>query len=292
MYGIGVLSFSSRRIDCGEMKIPRFNIDAGDCKPLGKSGECVSAIGIGTRNIHNYRAAEKALTTAIEIGLNVVETAGFYAEGLAEELIGRVVSKVGRERMFIITKLLPHNLSNEESAIKALQSSLKRLRTSYVDLLLVYGTHEFLPVEQQIRLLEMLVERGYTRFIGVANFKVRELKEAIESTKKHDIIVDQFTYNVFNRRVEKELLPFAIRNGVLIQACSPLDGGSLIRHPVLVRIASSYNRTPVQVALNFVISRPYVMAITKTEQKDHVMEIKNAMGWRLNSSDVELLESI
>jgi len=58
----------------------------------------------------------------------------------------------------------------------------------------------------------------------------------------------------------------------------------------LIKIASNYNKTPVQIALNFIISRPYVIAITKTEQKNHVIEIKNAMGWRLQASDIELLE--
>uniref|UniRef100_A0A7J3QG72 Aldo/keto reductase n=1 Tax=Ignisphaera aggregans TaxID=334771 RepID=A0A7J3QG72_9CREN len=270
--------------------MPRFNIDINDCKPLGKSNECISAIGIGTRNIHNYRNAEEALSIAIEAGINLFETAGFYGDGLSEELIGRTISKFGRENIFIVTKLLPQYLANEESAIKAVQASLKRLRTSYVDLLLVYGTHEVISIAYQIRLLEMLIEKGYTRYIGVGNFKIKELKEAMENTRKYDIVANQVAYSVVNKRIEKDLIPFAIKNNILILACSPLEKGSIIRHPLLIKIASNYNKTPIQIALNFIISRPYVVAITKTEQKNHVREIKNAMGWRLQVSDIELLE--
>ncbi len=273
-------------------RVPRYNIDVKDCKPLGNANECINAIGIGTRNIYNYRGAEEALTSAVEMNINVFETAGFYADGLAEELIGRVVAKVGRERVFIVTKLQPHNLANEDSAIKAIQLSLRRLRTSYVDLVLVYGVDEVLPIGHQIRVLEMLAEKGYTRYIGVGNFRIKELKEAIESVRKYNIVVDQMVYNVFNKRIEKDLLQFAIKNNILIQACSPLDRGSVARHPLLIKIANKYNKTPIQIALNFLISRPYVMAITKTEQKSHVVEIRGAMGWRLDISDIEFLESL
>ncbi|MEM0227162.1 MAG: aldo/keto reductase [Ignisphaera sp.] len=252
----------------------------------------MNAIGIGTWNIYNYRNAEEALSSAVEMGINVFETAGMYADGLAEELIGRLVSKVGRDGIFIVIKILSYNLTNEESAIKAVQISLKRLRTSYVDLLLVHGIHELLSISHQIRILEMLAERGYTRYIGVSNFRLKELKEAIESTRKYRIVVNQVTYNILNKKIEKDLLPFAIKNSILIQACSPLGKGSVIKHPLLIKIADVYNKTPAQIALNFIISRPYVMAITKTEQKSHVMEIKDAMGWRLDERDIELLESL
>lgn len=263
-----------------------------DRKPLGGSGERISAIGIGTWNIHNYRDAEETLSSAVEMGIDAIETAAFYADGLTEELIGRVVARVGRERIFIVTKLLPHNLANESSAIKAIQASLKRLRTSYVDLLLVYGTHEILPIQHQIKVLEMLAELGYTRYIGVGNYRIKDLKDAIESVKKHSIVVNQVVYNVLNKRIEKDLLPFSIRNNILIQACRPLDGGSVARHPLLIKVASRYSKTAVQIALNFIISRPGVMAIVKTERKDHLLEVREAVGWRLNASDIEFLESL
>ncbi|MDW8084661.1 MAG: aldo/keto reductase [Ignisphaera sp.] len=252
----------------------------------------MSAIGIGTWNIYNYKNAEEALINAIEIGVNVLETAAFYADGLAEELIGRVVARVGRERLFIVTKLLPYSLANEDSAIKAVQASLRRLRTNYVDLLLVYGIHEILPIQHQIRILEMLAEMGYTRYIGVGSYRVKDLKEAIESVRKYSIVVNQVVYNVFNKRIERDMLPFSIKNNILVQACRPLDGGSVVRHPLLIKIANNYKKTPAQIALNFLISRPNVAAIVKSEQKNHVLEIGGAMGWRLNISDIELLESL
>ncbi len=271
----------------------RLPIDPSDRKPIGKSGETVSAIGIGTWAIRDYRRAEETLVEAVESGIDLIDTAEMYAWGLAEELVGRVVSRVGRGRVFITTKLLPERFRDTSEAEKAVRASLRRLGVRSVDLLLIHWPNSDIPVEKQVRVLERLWEKGYTRYIGVSNFDARLLQEALYATRKAEISVDQVHYSVLHKDdVERELLPLAIREAVTIQAYTPLERCAVSRNPVIRRVALEAGKTPVQVALNYLISRPRVVAIPKTERRDHLREILGALGWRLEQRYIEVLEAL
>ncbi len=270
----------------------KFPIDFNDLKPLGKSGEKIPAIGIGTWGIRDYRRAEETLVKAIELGLWLIDTAEMYGNGLAEELVGRVIKRVGRDRVFVITKLMPHRFTDVESAEKALKQSLSRLSSNYVDLVLIHWPSDIVPISHQIKVLESLAEKGLTRYIGVSNFTHSQLKEAIKSTKKHEIVLNQVKYSVLDKKVEKSLLPFCIENTITLQAYTPLEHGAVARNRTLIEIGAKYGKTPIQVALNYLISRPMVVAIPKTENESHLLEIKGALGWRLSDVDLGVLEKI
>ena len=272
--------------------MPRFPIDTSDEKPLGRSGEKIPAIGIGTWGIRNYAAAEEALVHAIELGLNVIDTAEMYGNGLAEELVGRVIKRVGRDRVFVITKLLPYRFADPSTAVSAAEQSLRRLGTSYADLILIHWPEETLPIHLQVRALEAIAERGLTRYIGVSNFNRSQLLEALESVSKHEIVLNQVKYSVLDKKVEKNLLKTCIDNGVTLQAYTPLERGAVANHPKLVEIGARYGKTPVQVALNYLIAHPMVVAIPKTERRERVEEFRGALGWRLSERDIEELERL
>ncbi len=272
--------------------VPRFPIDYDDEKPLGKTGEKIPAIGVGTWAIRDYRAAEEALTYAIELGLRVIDTAEMYAQGLAEELVGRVAKRVGRDRVFIITKLQPFRFTDPETAIRAAEASLRRLGLSYVDLILIHWPSDVIPIHIQVRSLEAIAERGLARYIGVSNFRKSELREAIESTHKHEIVLNQVKYSVLDKKVEKDLLPFCIQNGITLQAYTPIERGAVNSVPQVLQLAAKYGKTPVQIALNYLIAHPRVVAIPKSERKERIKEFSEAMGWRLAPEDIELLEKI
>lgn len=267
-------------------------IDYSDRKPLGRSGEKVSAIGIGTWAIRDYKSAEKALIHAIELGLNMIDTAEMYGDGKAEELVGRVVKSVGRENIFITTKLLPHHFRDRDGVLKAALQSLRRLNVECVDLILIHWPNTITPIDVQIKMLELLADKGFTRYIGVSNFSKEELKLAIEATKKYEIVVNQVKYSVLDRHIEYDLLPYAIKERVTIQAYTPLERGAIIDNSVLRRISGKYGKTPVQIALNYLISHYYVTAIPKSERVEHIDEIKGALGWRLKVEDIMELKKI
>ncbi len=276
----------------GSVSMPRFPIDPEDRKPLGSTGERVPAIGIGTYGIRSYADAEQAIVHAIELGLNMIDTAEMYGNGLAEEMVCRIVKKVGRDRVFITTKLLPHRFTDPDTAVRAAEASARRMCVETIDLVLIHWPNDVLPIHVQIRALEAIAERGLARYIGVSNFRLSELREAIESTSKYEIVVNQVKYSVLDKAIEKNLLPFCIKNNILIQAYTPLERGAVARHPTIISVANRYGKTPVQVALNFLISRPMVVAIPKTERIERVDEFYGALGWRLAPQDIELLEKV
>ena len=264
-------------------------LDYSDYKPLGRTGERVPAIGIGTWAIRDYNKAFHVLVEAVERGLWLIDTAEMYHAGRAEELVGRVVETVGRDKVFIVTKMLPENLVSEESIEKSTRASLKRLRVSYVDLYLIHWPHYAIPIEEQVRRFELVYRRGYTRYIGVSNFDKWELERAIQATRSTEIVADQVKYSVLDRGIELSLLPYAQEKQVTIQAYTPLERGRVKDHPLLQRIAAKYGKTPVQIALNYLISKPMVTAIVKTENMQHLREILGSLGWRLKPEDIKEL---
>ncbi|MCE4627929.1 MAG: aldo/keto reductase [Desulfurococcales archaeon] len=271
--------------------MPLFPIDTSDRKEIGRTGEKVSAIGLGTWSIRDPHRAFEALVYAVELGIDNIDTAEMYGDGSAEELVGRVLRAVGREKLFVTTKLLPHRFRDEDLAEKAMRASLRRLGVKTVDLVLIHWPDTIASIEKQIRVLESLAEKGYTRYIGVSNFDAALLEEALSYTRKHEIVADQVHYSVAHREPERGLLQLAIERGVTLQAYTPLERGMVARYDLLKKIGEKYGKTPAQVALNYLISRPRVIAIPKTERKERVEEIVGAMGWRLKPEDIEAIEA-
>ncbi len=268
-----------------------FPVDYSDWKTIGY--DTVSAIGIGTWAIRSYNSMYEVLRYAIGSGkINLVDTAEMYDDGKAEELVGRVAREVGRDNIFITTKMMPHNLVSEEMIEKAARASLRRLGVEYVDLFLIHWPNHSLSIEAQVRMFEKVVyRRGYARYIGVSNFSRDELVEAIHATGSAEIVVNQVHYSVMSRWVESEILPVALRHGVVIQAYTPLERGRVVRSGLVREIALKIGKTPIQVALNYLISRPSVIAIPKTETMKHLEEIIGALGWRLEEEHIERLSS-
>lgn len=263
--------------------------DISDYKYIGS--DKILAIGLGTYGIKSYDKAFEAFTYAVTHGVNLIDTAEMYDGGRAEEFVGRIVKEVGRDSVFITTKILPERLDDKEKIIRAAEAALRRLGVSYVDLYLIHWPSEYIPIPQQVRNFEVLADMGLTRYIGVSNFDLAQLRLAMESTSRHEIVVNQVHYSVVNRLyVEKELLPYCIQNKVLLQAYTPLERGSVASNSVLLKIASKYNKTPVQVALNYLISHKNVAAIPKTERLERVKEFLGALGWRLDPADIDYIK--
>lgn len=263
--------------------------DESDYKLIGH--DRVSAIGVGTYGIKSYDKAFDALVYAVVHGINLVDTAEMYDNGKAEELVGRVIKEVGRDAVFVTTKVLPNRLDDKEKVLRAVEASLRRLGVSYADLVLIHWPSERLSISEQVQNFEVVAERGLTRYIGVSNFDVAQLRLALRSTKKHEIVVNQVHYSIINRYyVEKELLPFCVENKVTIQAYTPLERGSVVNNYTVVSVARKYNKTPVQIALNYLISHKNVTAIPKSERVEHVQEFLGSMGWRLSLIDLEYIK--
>ncbi|MEM1740913.1 MAG: aldo/keto reductase [Desulfurococcaceae archaeon] len=271
------------------MKLVLEFYDPSDYKYVGS--DKILAVGLGTYGIRSYDKAFDAFMYAITHGVSLIDTAEMYDGGHAEEFVGKIVKEAGRDALFITTKMLPDRLDDKEKILKAAEASLRRLGVSYVDLFLIHWPNERISIQQQVQNFEILAEKGLTRYIGVSNFDLPQLRKAMESTRKHEIVVNQVHYSVLNRLyVEKELLPYCVQNNIVVQAYTPLERGSVVTSTILASIASKYGKTPLQVALKYLISHKNVVAIPKSERLEHVQEILGSLGWSLDLKDIEYIK--
>jgi len=273
-------------------------------KRLGKTGEKIAAIGIGTWRMGGSTspdyaldlAAVEAIRYAVELGMNHIDTAEMYGAGHAEELVGRAIKVFPREDVFIATKVWYTNLHYDD-VLSACDRSLKRLGVKYVDLYMIHWPNERIPLSETMKAMERLYKDGKTRYIGVSNFPVRLLEEAQSHLSLTEIAANQVEYGLHDRSIEKDLLPYCERNGITVTAYSPLGQGRIIlelksrtgRAEVIHEIARAYSRTPTQVALNWVIWRDNVITIPKASSKEHLEENAGAAGWRLTPTDYQRL---
>ena len=143
-----------------------------------------------------------------------------------------------------------------------------------------------MPLSETMRAMEELVNKGLIRYIGVSNFNLSLLQEAQSVMKRYEVVVSEVKYSLRDRWVEKELLPYMEKRIALI-AYTPLEKGRLAKNKCLAEIGKKYNKTSVQVALNWLIWRENVIAIPKANNRKHLEENFGAMGWRLSKEDYE-----
>jgi diketogulonate reductase-like aldo/keto reductase len=254
---------------------------------------------MGGRESPDYRDDERlieAIRYAVELGMNHIDTAEMYAAGHAEELVGEAVKQFSRDEVFIATKVWPSNLRYED-VIRSCRRSLERLQLKYVDLYMVHWPNPRIPLQETMKAMEKLVKDGLIRYIGVSNFDVELLEEAMNALKREEIVANQVEYSLEAREVERELIPFCERNGITVTAYTPLGKGRIPaeaasntpRGKILAEMAQRYGKTPVQIALNWVIWRPNVITIPKAARKEHLEENAGAAGWRLTEEDYKRL---
>lgn len=270
---------------------------------LGRSGVKVSAIGMGTWGIGGFssrdssgdKRAIEALRLGIDLGMTFIDTAEIYARGHSEEVVAEAVHD-RRDEVFIATKVSPEHFSYRD-VLRSAEASLRRLRTSYVDLYQLHWPSSSIPIGETMRAMEHLVTEGRIRFIGVSNFSVEETREAQEALSRYELVSNQVEYSLLNREIERDLLAYCEKEKITVIAYSPLARGRIPQGSeggawrVLDEIARRYGRSRAQVALNWLINRPSVMAIPKASSPDHVRENAHAAGWKLSEEDYRQIDA-
>lgn len=242
--------------------------------------------------VSGARAVEvAALRRGIECGLTHLDTAEMYGNGLAEETIGEVIAGLPREKLFIVSKVLPQNATHK-GTIAACEASLRRLGTPYLDVYLLHwrGRH---PLEGTMRALEELVDAGKIRALGVSNFDVSDLEEARGLLRKHPIVCNQVLYHLGERYIENGLVEYCARNGIAVVGYSPFGTGGFPEPGspggnVLAAVAARHgaNVTTRQVALAFLAREAPLFAIPKASHREHVDENAAALSLHLTEADI------
>jgi diketogulonate reductase-like aldo/keto reductase len=272
---------------------------------LGKTDEKIAATGLGTWLIGggsspDYSRDREAIGTikyAIELGMTHIDTAEMYGGGHAEELVGEAVKAFKRDEVFIASKVWPTNLRYDD-VLKACERSLRRLQTSYIDLYYVHWPSDVIPLSETMKAMERLYKDGKIRYIGLSNFSPTQIEEARSYLSTADVVAIQAEYSLYNRKIEADLIPYCFRNGMTVVAYSPLARGALLadlrkpaerRIQLLMELAEKYSKTPVQIALNWVIWHDQVIAVPKALQRQHLEENAGAAGWKLTKEDYDLI---
>ncbi len=206
---------------------------------LGSSELKVSEIGLGCNNFGERADEEtsiKVINYALEMGINFIDTADMYARGRSEELVGQAV-RGKRPQVLIATKFgHPSSVGPDQQGgsrsyiMKAVDASLKRLNTDYIDLYYFHYPDPETPIQETLRALNDLVRTGKVRYIGCSSFTAWQLCEALWTSKLDNLesfITVQSKYNLLDRSIEQELVPCSQTYSIGIIPWGPLAGGFL-----------------------------------------------------------------
>ncbi len=261
---------------------------------FGHSSVNVPAIGQGTWQMEgdDRASAIASLKLGIELGLTHVDTAEMYGSGRVEELVANAIEGQ-RERLFLVSKVLPDNASRK-GTVRACETSLKRLRTDYLDCYLLHwpGRH---ALSETIAAFEELCSAGKIRSWGVSNFDETELAQALSIAGPGRISCNQVLYHLGERSIEHAVLPWCEANSVTLVGYTPFgrakfppsgSGGD-----ALSRIAKARGKSVRQVALAFLTRKPNLFAIPKASKPEHVRDNAGALGFELSPEEIAALDA-
>ena len=254
------------------------------------NGATLPKIGYGTWNVgggmtpdysQNARAVS-AIRAALEIGYTHIDTAEMYADGHTEELVRQAIKAEGTTRgsLFITTKVWHTNLRYKDIH-KAVDGSLLRLNTDYLDLYLIHWPSSRVPLSETFQALNELVGQGKVRHLGVSNFNLSQLRDA-QAVSNTPILTNQVPYSLHARKYASNgVLQYCQENDILLTAYTPVEKGRVAKDPVLKELGAKYGATPVQIALAWLIRQPRVIAIPMSQNPKHIRE-------NLEAADVDI----
>ena len=257
-------------------------------KELGRTGVLIPEVGLGT---WNYHAGPGPLRRGLESGALFIDT----AESYGTERVVREAMHGLRDRVFLATKVSPGNF-HRGAFRTSVDASLLRLGTDVIDLLQLHEPNSSIPIEETMGAMADLIESGKVRFAGVSNFSVAQLREAQIALGKYPIVSNQVRYNLVDRTIEADVLPYCKANHVTVIAYCPLARGlTRIRDcdpsGVIDELARMNGRSPAQIALNWCLCKEGVVAIPKGNSEEHILDNCGAAGWRLSAEQIALLDS-
>jgi diketogulonate reductase-like aldo/keto reductase len=246
------------------------------------SGAAMPRLGLGVYQLPDGEATTQAVTSALAAGYRHVDTAKLYKN---EDSVGQAIreSSVPREELWVTTKLWPTDLLHVQ---RACELSLQRLGLDYVDLYLIH-----FPVPGMIKTIwksmESLSASGLARSIGVSNFsagQVASLLDARVPPSVNQVKVSAFGYN-------RKTYEFCQKEGVAVEAYSPLHRGKGLDDPRLVEIAARYHKTPAQVLLRWALQKDMIV-IPKSQSQSRIDENADVYDFSIDEPDMALLEAL
>ena len=231
------------------------------------------------------------IKAAIERGVTLIDTAEMYGDGGAEAVIGRALADapIAREKLFIVSKVYPHNASRK-GTFAACEASLKHLGTDYLDCYLLHWPGEH-PIAETVDAFEALKSEGKIRTWGVSNFDVVEMQELINTPNGKNVATNQVLYNLSRRGVEFSLLPWQRERCIATMAYSPIEQARLLASTKLQAIARDIGATPAQVAIAWLLTQPDLIVIPKTTHIARLEENLGALDLTLDAATLAAIDA-
>lgn len=259
-----------------------------------RDGAIVPALGLGSARLaqgrHPEAIEEEALRTGLSLGMTLIDTAEVYSNGHSEELIGRVVAGQ-RDHVFLVSKVWPSHVAGDGIA-RACEASLARLGTDHLDLYLLHWPNGIIDdLSRIVAGFESLRAAGKIRAWGVSNFTVSDMENLFRVPHGNRCATNQVLYNISNRGIEDDLLPWCEKRGMPVMAYAPLGESSLVHDLTLARIGAAYGCSAAAVALAWAIRSGKVIAIPESGSPTHVKENAVALSLTLTQLDLQTLDA-
>ena len=256
-------------------------------------GKHVPVLGQGTWGMGESKSARArevaALRLGIELGMTLIDTAEMYGDGGAEKVVADAIEGQ-RDRVFIVTKVYPHNASRTQLP-KVCERSLKRLRVETIDLYLLHWREKTPRIEETVETFEKLRSAGKIKRWGVSNFDVDDMEELWSIESGANSATNQVLYNLENREIEFDLLPWGQKKKLPIMAYSPIGHArGLLENATLKKIAKRHNASSAEIALAWVLSQSQVIAIPKSSNEKHVRDNARSIDIKLTEEDFAALD--
>jgi len=309
-------------------------------RKLGKSGIEVTTLALGTWAFGGDKwwgkqddlSSQKTLCRAIQLGINLIDTAPVYGNGRSETIVGQTLKEENlREKVVLATKVglrwkRPDSEDSfeclkRESILEEIEDSLRRLNTDVIDLYQVHYPDADTPIAETAQTLYKIYQKGRIKAVGVSNYDVPQMQEFMKHCPLHSL---QPKYNMFRREIESETLPFCRKNNIAVIVYSSLNSGVLtgkfffgskvphdrvrdvnydlkeanfgINKETLLKLrelASKYKRGLAPFALNWITAQEGITSsIVGARRPAQIEENAGAAGWKISRKDLESIEAI
>lgn len=235
----------------------------------------------------------EALRLGIELGMTLIDTAEMYGDGLAEDLVGEAIQGYPREKLYLVSKVYPHN-AGRKNIFNSCENSLKRLGVDYLDLYLLHWRGN-IPLAETVECMNQLVSQGKIRNWGVSNFDTDDMEELWQTSGGKQCALNQVLYHLNSRGTEYDLQPWLREHQIPMMAYCPMAHShstrkKIVQNPLFPEIAQKYDITPEQLLLYFVLKQEYVIAIPKAAHPEHVRENAQVVDITISEDDFQKLD--
>jgi 2,5-diketo-D-gluconate reductase B len=254
---------------------------------LSAQGAKIPVVGYGTMLYPIPERAVELIAGSLECGYRHIDTARKYG---SEKWVGEGIraSGVPRKDIWVTTKVTEENAKVDDFE-RSLDISLKTLGLDYVDLLLIHWPQPKVPLEETLGALAKAKRSGLAKNIGVSNFTVALLDEAVGKCSE-PLLTNQIEYHAYIR--QDKVIATCRKHGLLVTCHVPLARGAILKDPVIMKVANSHGKTTAQVALKWLVQQPDMVVVPRALEHSEIKENIDIFDFELTGSEMDQISGL